>query len=237
MRRDGYGGSAEGRARFPAEVLAAVREDAGGRVAILAKINLYDGVKGGATVEDAVITSRALERAGADMLVLSGGRNVESAWAIFHSPLPYKELAALQSDPMSKLQFALLKLTTPSKLKFSELYFLEAARKVRAAVRCNLAYVGGVLSLDAADRVLSEGFNAVVIARALVYEPDFVNRLKDNPAHRSGCSACNACVAMMYTPAGTYCPVTANAIDARLNRIPAGDGAGFSAQVNLEDVA
>lgn len=226
-RRDDYGGLAEGRARFPGEVLAAVKEAVGDRVAVMAKINLYDGVKGGATVEDAVVTAKVLERAGVDMLVLSGGRNVESAWAIFHSPLPYAELAKLQSDLMSKLQFALLKLTTPSTLKFSELYFLEAARKVRAAVRCKLGYVGGVLSLDGADRVLSEGFDAVVIARALVFEPDFVNRLRQNPAHRSGCTACNACVAMMYTPAGTHCPVTANAIDAGLNRIPAGDSAGF----------
>ena len=221
-RRDAYGGSAEGRVRFPAEVLAAVKAAVGERLAVLAKINLYDGVKGGATVEDAVVTARAQERAGADMLVLSGGRNIESSWAIFHSPLPYEDLTALQPSLLTKLQFGFMKMNTPKSLHFSELYFLGAARKVRAAVGCGLAYVGGVLSLEAAQRVLNEGFQAVQIARALVHDPDLVNRFRKNLAHHSACDACNRCVAMMYTPPGTYCAVTKNAIDARLNIIPAG---------------
>lgn len=225
-RRDDYGSSAEGRARFPAEVLASVKAAVGRRMAVLAKINLYDGVKGGATVDDAVVTARSLERAGADMLVLSGGRNIESSWAIFHSPLPYDDLAALQAGLKSKLQFALLKMGTPKALRFSELYFLEAARKVRQAVGCRLGYVGGVLSLAAAERVLAEGFDAVVMARALVHDPELVNRFRTDASHRSGCTACNRCVALMYTPPGTYCPLTSNAIAPLLNKIPAAATAG-----------
>ena len=72
QRRDAYGGSAENRARFPARVLAAVKQQVGERIAVLAKINVSDGRSRGATVEDAT-TARILEAAGADMLVLSGG--------------------------------------------------------------------------------------------------------------------------------------------------------------------
>lgn len=222
-RRDRYGGSAENRARYPAEVLAAVKQAVGAKMAVLAKINLYDGVRHGATVEDAVVTARAMEASGADMLVLSGGRNVESAWAIFSSPLPYDDLARLQPGLMSRLQFKLLKLTTPRGLRFRELYFLEAARQVRSAVGCALGYVGGVLSLAAARQVLDEGFDAVVMARALVHDPALVQRFRENPAHRSACDSCNRCVAAMYTPAGTHCVLTGNAIDAAMNRVPAGD--------------
>lgn len=85
-RRDAYGGSAENRARFPAEMLAAVKDAVGSDIAVLAKINLYDGVKKGAQVEDAIVTAKAMEQAGVDMLVLSGGRNIEAPWEIFHSP-------------------------------------------------------------------------------------------------------------------------------------------------------
>ncbi|TWB18377.1 2,4-dienoyl-CoA reductase-like NADH-dependent reductase (Old Yellow Enzyme family) [Nitrospirillum amazonense] len=221
-RRDAYGGSAAGRARFPAEVLAAVKAAVGHKLAVLAKINLYDGAKGGATVDDAIVTAQVLELAGVDMLVLSGGRNIESPWVIFSSPLPYDDFLAGKPSLATRLQFQLLKMATPKSLRFSELYFLEAARRVRAAVSCHLGYLGGVLSLSAADKVLREGFDTVVIARALIHDPELVRRFRENPAHRSGCTACNRCVAAMYGPSGTHCPLTDNAISAALNQVPAG---------------
>lgn len=222
-RRDEYGGTAEKRVRFPAEVLAAVKYAVGDRVAVLAKMNLYDGAKGGATVEDGIVTARALEAAGADMLVLSGGRNIESSYVMFSSPLPYDDLAAMQPGWLSKLQFKLLKMATPKTVRFSELYFLDAARQVRAAVKCGLGYLGGVLSLPAAELALSEGFEAVVMARSLVHDAGLVARWREDAAHRSGCTACNRCVALMYGPSGTHCPLTANEIDPKLNRIWAGE--------------
>lgn len=223
-RRDDYGGSAEKRVRFPASVLAAVKEAVGRDLAILAKINLYDGAKGGATVDDAIITARVLERAGADMLVLSGGRNIETPWVIFNGPLPLAEMKALQPRGfVTWLQFAMLKAMTPNKLDFSELYFLDAAREVRAAVSCRLGYVGGVLSAAAAQQVIDEGFDAVVMARALIHDPSLVRRLRDDPKHCSGCDSCNRCVALMYTPAGTSCALTGDALPEAWNRIGAAD--------------
>jgi 2,4-dienoyl-CoA reductase-like NADH-dependent reductase (Old Yellow Enzyme family) len=222
-RRDQYGGDAEKRARYPAEVLAAVKRAVGDRIAVLAKINLFDGAKGGATVEDGIVTAKALEAAGADMLVLSGGRNIESSYVMFSSPLPYDDLAAMQPGLLSKIQFRILKMATPKTVRFSELYFLDAARRVRAAVGCKLGYLGGVLSLDAAEQALGEGFEAVVMARSLVHDPALVSRWRADAAHRSACDACNKCVAAMYGPAGTFCTRTNNSIDPSLNRIPAGE--------------
>jgi 2,4-dienoyl-CoA reductase-like NADH-dependent reductase (Old Yellow Enzyme family) len=222
-RRDDYGGSAENRVRFPAEVLKAVKEAVGGRLAVLAKINLMDGVAKGAGVADAIVTARVLEAAGADMLVLSAGRNIEASWQIFGSPLPYEDLGKMQRGLLGKLQFSLLKMSTPKNLTFHELYLLEAARQVRAAVRMNLAYLGGVQSRTAAEQVLGEGFNAVVMARALVHDPDLVNKFQAEPSHHSGCIACNRCVAAMYGASGTYCPIAGNALDPAWKQIPAGE--------------
>jgi len=222
-RTDEYGGSAANRIRFPAEVLAAVKRAVGDRIAVLAKINLLDGVAKGATVDDAVVTARALEAAGADMLVLSAGRNIEAAWQIFGSPMPYDDLAAMQGGLFAKLQFKLLKATTPKNLAFKELYLLDAARRVRAAVSMKLGYLGGVQSLAGAETALDAGFDAVVMARALVHDPGIVNKFRADRAHHSQCTACNRCVAVMYGPAGTYCPEVDNPIDVALNQIPAGE--------------
>jgi 2,4-dienoyl-CoA reductase-like NADH-dependent reductase (Old Yellow Enzyme family) len=222
-RRDAYGGSAQARIRYPAEILAAVKAAVGDRLAVIAKINLMDSARGGATIADGVVTARALEAAGADMLVLSAGRNIESVWQIFGSAMPYDALAEMQPGLLAKLQFKLLKLNTPKNLEFRELYLIEAARQVREAVSCRLAYVGGVMSRDAAQEALDAGFDAVVMARALVHDPGIVDRFRRDPGHRSACTACNRCVAAMYGPSGTHCPVVGNALPEALNRRPAGE--------------
>lgn len=217
-RRDDYGGSAEKRVRFPAEVAAAVKAAVGKDLAVIAKINLHDGVAKGARVEDAIVTAKALERAGVDMLVLSGGRNMESSWALFHSPLPYADLKKIQTSVMGRLQISLLEAMTPKDIRFKPLYFQEAALRVRAEVDCALAYVGGLLSAEDAEALLAQGFEAVVMARALVHEPELINRFREDDQARSHCISCNRCVATMYTPQGLNCPISDTVIDADLNR-------------------
>lgn len=221
-RRDEYGGSAENRARFPAQVAKAVKLAVGNDMAVLAKINLHDGVKKGASVDDAIVTAKALEAAGVDMLVLSGGRNIESSWALFNSPLPYTDLKKVQTGWAAALQFFVLERTTPKSAVFRELYFLDAARRVRAEVKCGLAYVGGLLSRTDADSLVQEGFEAVVMARALVHQPELVSAFQAGDAERSSCISCNRCVATMYTAEALNCPVTGNALPAEWNEVPAG---------------
>ncbi|PTD17146.1 NADH:flavin oxidoreductase [Sphingomonas fennica] len=227
FRRDEYGGSAENRVRFPAEVLAAVKAAVGGRLAVLAKINLVDGVPKGATIQDTIVTAKALEAAGADMLVLSAGRNIESTWKMFGSPLPYDEMAGMQKSLLAKLQFAILKRSTPKMPPFHENYLMEDALTLKAALgpdrKVKLSYLGGVQSLTSARAALDEGFDAVAVARALIHDSTLVAQWKAGTRDKSGCTACNRCVAVMYGPSGTYCPETGNAIDAALNQIYAGE--------------
>ena len=226
FRKDAYGGSAENRVRFPAEVLAAVKQAVGDRLAVLAKINLTDGVPKGATVDDAIVTARALEKAGADMLILSNGRNIESTWAMFGSALPYDELAAMQGTLMAKLQFAVIKRSVPKLPPFRENYLMDHALKLKAALvgsPMKLSYLGGVQSMASAQQAMDQGFEAVTIARALIHDPELINKWPTGASTTSGCTACNRCVAVMYGPSGTYCPVSDNAIDPALNQIYAGE--------------
>lgn len=220
-RKDQYGGSAENRVRFPASVLRAVKDAVGEDLAILAKINVADGVRGGATAEDGMITAQQLEAAGADMLVLSGGRNMESTWFMFGSPLNQQAIAqVLDSKPISRMLMKVAALSTPKDLQFKEMYFHEYSSKIRGAVRLPLAFLGGVKSLANAQKALDDGFECVVMARALIHDTDLVNKFRSGERTQSGCTNCNACVAYIYHQGGTWC-IENPPNDLALNEIPA----------------
>ncbi len=223
QRSDEYGGSAENRARFPARVLAAVKEAVGEDLAVIAKINVADGVRRGATAEDAVVTAKVLESQGADMLVLSGGRNVESTWFMFGSPMNQEEFAKIfKYKPLQRLLMKAAAAGTPKDLKFREMYFEEYSRKVRAAVTLPLAYLGGVKSLDNTEKAMAEGFDAVAMARVLLHDPALVNKFRDGSLRQSGCTSCNACIPQIYNQAGTYC-VLNEPLDPAMNEIRASE--------------
>ena len=82
---------------------------------------------------------------------------------------------------------------------FKEAYFLEDALKFRAALKIPLVYVGGLVSRDKIDEVLDDGFEAVQMARALLNEPGFVNRMRAEENARCNCRHSNYCIARMYS--------------------------------------
>lgn len=207
-RRDEYGGkTAAERVRFPELVLRSVLDAVGKELAVICKICVTEGVRGGATAEDAVQVARALEAAGAHLIVLSGGMNVESPWTIFGSNMP-KAATDVMDNKIVKLATRLMKLWEP-KVAFRELYFLEYSRKVRAAVKMPLAYLGGAKSISGIGQIMADGFDAVVMGRALIHDPQLINKFQNGTATVSGCTACNHCVVSMYSPAGTSCALNA----------------------------
>lgn len=225
-REDEYGGSAENRVRFPARVLAAVKEAVGDTTAVMAKINVADGTRRGATVEDGIVTAKALEEAGADMLVLSGGRNVESTWFMFGSRMNRLEISKVLKQQKEWITAFMMKVAASSEpeVEFREMYFLEYSRQIRESVQLPLAYLGGVKSLANAERAVAEGFDCLVIARALLHDPALVNKFRSGEVVQSGCDNCNGCVAYIYHPDGTRC-VWHPPNDPRLNKVPAAAGA------------
>lgn len=72
-RSDEYGGSPEGRHRFPLEVCAAVRTAVGAGYPVLFRMNADEQVEGGITPEEGRAFARILEKAGIDALHVSGG--------------------------------------------------------------------------------------------------------------------------------------------------------------------
>ena len=207
-RRDQYGGDAEGRSRFPAMVLRRVKDAVGGRIAVTCKLNQTDAAQGGIDANQAAITAKILQRDGADLLTLSGGHNMHSPWALFGSPMPIDDMKA-HARGLARLGPWVLGKQQPKDLRFRELYFLESARTIRKAVSMPLALVGGVKSLASAERVVAEGFEAIALARALIHDPAFVNKLADGRLRESGCTSCNRCVMGIYDPNGVRCVLNA----------------------------
>lgn len=204
-RRDAFGGSVENRTRFPAAVLRQVKDAVGASMAVCCKLSVSDGVPGGNQPVDSAATARMLEAEGADLLTLSGGRNVESPWALFGSPMPTAQMKAAAPTALARFGITMLEKRTPHDLAFRELYFLEASRVVRQAVRMPLAYVGGVKSIGNVAQLMEEGFDGIALARALIHDPALVARWHSGAVQRSACDSCNGCVARIYDPAGVSC--------------------------------
>jgi anthraniloyl-CoA monooxygenase len=75
-RQDDYGGSLDGRLRYPLEILAAVRAVWPADKPISVRISATDWLEGGTTPEDAVAIARALAAHGCDIVDVSAGQTV-----------------------------------------------------------------------------------------------------------------------------------------------------------------
>lgn len=175
------------------------------RSAVICKLSTVEGFKGGADTEDTIAVGRVLQDAGAHLLVLSAGMNVETPWAIFGSPLPPAAMSGSISNPFLKVMAGITMRLRQPKKPFAPMYILEHSRRVRAALNMPLAYLGGVQSIDGVSQAMADGFDCVVMGRALIHDPTLVNQFRSGRTRESGCTACNECVALMHTPGGTAC--------------------------------
>lgn len=72
-RTDEYGGDVQHRIRIHLQVIEAVRSVVGEDYPILLRLGASDFAEGGTTIEDSVIAAREFEKAGVDVLDISGG--------------------------------------------------------------------------------------------------------------------------------------------------------------------
>ena len=198
-RRDRYGGDVESRSRFPREVVRAVRDAAGDAVAVTAKLNLDDGVRGGLRPDDAVEVAKLLEADGAiDALELTAGSSFQNPMYLFRGDAPVKELAAAMPTLIgigTRIAGRRFLKTYP----FEEAFLLPLAKRVREAVTMPLILLGGINRVDTIHRAMREGFEFVAMARALLMEPDLVERMRSGQAAEGTCIHCNKCMASIYS--------------------------------------
>lgn len=199
-RRDGYGGSLSNRMRFMQECMEEVMKAAGSDMGVIVKTNMRDGFKGGMEIEECLEVARELQNLGAHALVLSGGFVSKAPMYVMRGEMPIYTMTYYMKQLWLKYGVRMVgKYMIPS-VPFKELYFLDDARVFRKELDLPLIYVGGVVSRATADKVLDEeGFDFIQMGRALLNEPDFVNRMKEDENHCSGCDHVNYCIARMYS--------------------------------------
>lgn len=202
-RRDRWGGSLENRARFARQVAAAVREGVGSDVAVTAKVNMSDGVPGGFEVEESIEFARLLGADGhLDALTLTGGSSLSNPMYLFRGDAPRKEFAATL-PAAQRWGFAVVGGRFFKEYPFEEAYFLEPARRFRAALSMPLILLGGINRRSTVQQALDEGFSFVAMARALLRQPDLVNSWAAGGAEQGACIHCNRCMPTIYR--GTRC--------------------------------
>ena len=202
-RRDEYGGSIQRRSRFPRQVVAAVRKAVGTQVAVLAKFNMADGVPRGLQVDESLQFAQLLEADGhLDALELTGGSSLLNGMYFFRGEVPMKEFIATQ-PPIVGLGLRVFGRRIFPSYPFEEAFFLPLARQFRAALSMPLILLGGINRRETVDSALDEGFEFVAMARALLREPDLVNRMRAESGAVGLCDHRNRCLPTIYS--GTRC--------------------------------
>lgn len=199
-RRDEYGGSLENRMKFMKECMDEVMKAAGSDMGVLVKTNMNDGFKSGLQEDDCIIVAKELEKTGAHALVLSGGFVSKAPMYVMRGKMPIHTMTHYMDDPWLKYAVRMFGGIMVPTHKFKPLYFLDQARMFRMELEMPLVYVGGVTSREEADRIIDdEGFEFLQMGRALLNDPEFVNKMKADDHHKSKCEHLNYCIARMYS--------------------------------------
>lgn len=202
-RKDSWGGSLANRARFARQVVEAVRSGAGEGVAVTAKLNMADGVPGGLWLDESIPVAQMLESDGhLDALELTGGSSLSNPMYLFRGEAPLEEFGATLPGPF-KAGFKLVGSRFMPSYPFEEAFFLPYARQFRDALKMPLILLGGINRLDTIERAIALGFPFVAMARALLREPDLVNKMEKGSSTESLCVHCNKCMPTIYS--GTRC--------------------------------
>lgn len=136
---------------------------------------------------------------GAHALILSGGFVSRAPMYVMRGSMPIHTMTHYMPFGWLPLGVKMAgRFMIPSE-PFKEAYFLEDALKFRAALKMPLVYVGGLISREKIDEVLNDGFEFVSMARALLNDPSFVNKMKEDKHARCDCGHSNYCIARMYS--------------------------------------
>jgi 2,4-dienoyl-CoA reductase-like NADH-dependent reductase (Old Yellow Enzyme family) len=202
-RKDEYGGSLANRAKVARAACRAVRDAVGDRIAITAKLNMEDGVPGGIWLDESIQTAKWLEEDGSlDALELTAGSSLLNPMYLFRGGAPVADFAATFTRPQ-QLGVRLIGKQFIREYPYEELFLLESARQFRAELSMPLILLGGITNRASMDTAMAEGFEFVAMGRAVLREPDLINRIRKERGTESLCIHCNRCMPTIYS--GTRC--------------------------------
>lgn len=201
-RKDEFGGTLSNRMRFMKLVIEEVLRAASTDMAVVVKMNMHDGFKKGMHRDDCIIVAKELEKLGVHAIVLSAGFVSKAPMEVMRGAMPLKTLRYYMDTKKFwwlKAALALFGRSLIPTRPFSEGYFLEDAKEFRDNLKLPLIYVGGMVSKEKMEEVLNSGFVALQMARALINDTEFINKLQRGEMTRSECKHSNYCIGRMYS--------------------------------------
>jgi 2,4-dienoyl-CoA reductase-like NADH-dependent reductase (Old Yellow Enzyme family) len=183
--------------RFPASIVRAVREAMGPAFPVMVKMNMTDGIKGGLEIEDAVAIAKRFEAEGASALVPSCGFTSKTPFMMLRGNVPTLEFVANDKSFTRKFGLLLFGRFMVQEYEYNGLFLMQDALKIAKAVKIPVVLVGGVCSVNDLETAMNAGFEFVEIGRAIIKDPDIVNKWQKGQAMASDCDHCNRCVAEM----------------------------------------
>ncbi len=198
-RKDQYGGKFQNRKRLMTEILQSVRKAMPSKMALLVKMNCWDGFEGGITWEEGIQTAKDIEACGADAIVVSGGFVSRAPMYVMRGKIPVDIMAYFIRAAWKKMFVKWFGGSLIPGLPFTEGYFMEAAKRIQNVIRIPVVLVGGMNSAETINNALHDGFQFIAMARALIHNTHFINDLRNATISKSGCTVCNYCVARMYS--------------------------------------
>lgn len=178
-RTDEYGGPLANRARLACEVIAAVKERVGDRLAVLVRVAGEEyGQEGGLTLAEAAEASVMFERAGADAIHVTGwGRNPFDNFT--DGPLPNKVGA-----------------------------YLPNAAAIKQRVSVPVIAVGRMLPEVAEEALAAGQIDFAAMGRQLLADPELPNKIAaGTPEQVRPCINCYLCVAENFFDDTPFCAV------------------------------
>ena len=181
VRDDAYGGSIENRARLLVQVIHAVRARVGSAFPILVRLDAHEyRMDGGVRIEDAVVTARLAEQAGADAIDVSAYGNGLSGIAFTEAPLVHQ--------PGGLLPFA---------------------RAVKQAVSIPVIGVGRISAARAEQEIAAGHIDFVAMGRKLLADAELPNKLAANDERSvRPCIYCYVCVSRVFVNSSIACAVS-----------------------------
>jgi 2,4-dienoyl-CoA reductase-like NADH-dependent reductase (Old Yellow Enzyme family) len=161
-REDEYG---KRRGKIILDILERIKERC--EIPVMIKMNACDFIPRGLEVKDAVEIAKTLEKAGLELIEVSGGMH-ESA---FH----YKE------NMISR------------RIQKEEAYFAEFAKKIKREVEIPVGCVGGIRSVEVAEKLL-EHLDFISLSRPLIRDPLLPAKWMRGESSESDCISCNRCL-------------------------------------------
>lgn len=159
-RADSYGGDLAGRARFLMEVVEAVRAAVGPAFPVSVKLNSADFQRGGFAFTDSLKVAGWLERAGVDLIEISGGT--------YEQPRMMR-MAGIAPEERPNV---------PASTAAREAYFVDFAKAMREKLAIPLMVTGGFRHRAAMREALASGaVDLIGIARPFTVMPDAARRL------------------------------------------------------------